>query len=59
MEHHKQRYRKLNYMQIYPSLLLNDEKLKDPTNGASAFNNFFITITEKLTFNTQRKEMLA
>jgi hypothetical protein len=27
---------------------MNDEKLKDPRNMASAFNNFFITITEKL-----------
>jgi len=26
----------------------NDEKLKDPTNVANAFNNFFITITVKL-----------
>jgi uncharacterized protein (UPF0147 family) len=31
-----------------PTLLVNDEKLKDPRNVASAFNNFFITITEKL-----------
>jgi len=27
---------------------VNDEKLKDPTNMANAFNNFFITITDKL-----------
>ena len=26
----------------------NDEKLKDPTNVANTFNNFFITITVKL-----------
>jgi len=25
-----------------------DEKLKDPTDMANAFNNFFITITDKL-----------
>ena len=31
-----------------PTLLVNDEKLKDPKNVANAFNNFFITITEKL-----------
>jgi hypothetical protein len=30
-----------------PTLLLNDEKLKDSKNVANAFNNFFITITEK------------
>ena len=34
-----------------PTLLANDEKLKDPTNVTNAFNNFFITITENLTFN--------
>jgi hypothetical protein len=27
---------------------VNNEKLKDPTNVANAFNNFFKTITEKL-----------
>jgi len=27
---------------------VNDEKLKDPTNMANAFNNFFITMTDKL-----------
>jgi len=31
-----------------PTLLANDEKLKDLTNVASTFNNFFITIIEKL-----------
>jgi len=31
-----------------PSLIVNDEKLKDPTNMTIAFNKFFITVTEKL-----------
>jgi hypothetical protein len=31
---------------------VNDEKLKDPTSVANAFNDFFITITERL--NTQQ-----
>jgi hypothetical protein len=31
-----------------PSLLVNDDELKDPTNVANAFNNFFITVSEKL-----------
>jgi hypothetical protein len=31
-----------------PTLLANDEKLKDPTDVAKAFNNFFITIKEEL-----------
>jgi len=33
------------------TLLVKDEKLKDPTDEDRAFNNFFITVTEKLTFN--------
>ena len=33
---------------------MNDEKLKDPTDVASAFSNFCITITEKL--NIQQLE---
>ena len=35
-------------MEQIPSLLVNDEKLKDATDVASAFNNFFTTLTEKL-----------
>jgi hypothetical protein len=31
-----------------PNLLVNDEKLKDLTDMASAFNNFLTTITQKL-----------
>jgi hypothetical protein len=31
-----------------PTLPVSDESLKDPRNMAKAFNNFFITITEKL-----------
>jgi hypothetical protein len=31
-----------------PSLLENDEKLKDPKNMANAFNKFFLTTAEKL-----------
>jgi hypothetical protein len=27
---------------------VNNEKLRDPTNVANAFNNFFTTVTEKL-----------
>jgi hypothetical protein len=30
------------------SLLVNDEKLQDPTNMINAFNKFFVTISEKL-----------
>jgi len=31
-----------------PNLLANDENLKDLTNAAKTFHNFFITIIEKL-----------
>jgi hypothetical protein len=37
-----------------PTLLVNDERLKDPTNMAHAFNNLFVTINEKL--NIQKTE---
>jgi hypothetical protein len=37
-----------------PTFLVNDEKLKDPTDVANAFNNFFIIFTEKL--NNQQIE---
>jgi len=38
----------------HPTLLANDEKLQDLTNAANTFNNFFITIIEKL--NIKQKE---
>ena len=31
-----------------PTILVNDENFNDPRNIANAFNNFFITIAEKL-----------
>jgi hypothetical protein len=37
-----------------PSLRVNNEKLKDPTVVANAFNNFFLTVAEKL--NIQKPE---
>ena len=54
-EHYKERDRESTYIHSVEqllTLLVNDEKLKDLTNVAKAFNNFFITITEKL--NTQQ-----
>jgi len=39
----------------FPTLLLNDEKLQDQTYVAKAFNNFFITITEKLNIHQIEK----
>jgi len=46
--------RKVHSVEQVPNLLVNDEKLKDPTNMANALNNFFITITEEL--NIQHRE---
>ena len=42
-----------------PTLLVDDEKLKELTNVAKAFNNFFITITEKLSIQQIGKQMLS
>jgi len=36
---------KVHSVEQIPNLLVNDEKLKDPTDMANAFNNFFTTIT--------------
>jgi hypothetical protein len=38
-----------------PTLLVNNEKLKDPADVANAFNNFSTTITEKLYISTHRE----
>jgi hypothetical protein len=38
----------IHSMEQVPTLLVNDEKLRDPTDMANGFNNFFIKITEKL-----------
>jgi hypothetical protein len=37
-----------------PSLLVNNEELTFPSMAVNAFNNFFLTVTEKL--NTQKPE---
>jgi len=39
----------------FPTLLVNDEKLQEQGNAAKAFNNFFITITEKLNLHQIEK----
>jgi hypothetical protein len=38
-----------------PTLLMNDEKLKDPTDRAKVFSNFFKTVTEKLNIQQIQK----
>jgi hypothetical protein len=42
--------RKVHSVEQILTLLVNDEKLKDPSNEAKTFNNFFITILENITF---------
>jgi hypothetical protein len=44
----KKKIGKVRSVEQVPTLLVNSEKLKYPTEVAKAFNNFFITITEKL-----------
>jgi hypothetical protein len=44
----------IHSVQHVPTLLVNNEKLKDPKNLANGFNNFFIEITKKL--NIQQLE---
>jgi tRNA uridine 5-carbamoylmethylation protein Kti12 len=36
---------KVHSVEQVPTLLVNDEKLKDPTYVANAFNSFFTTVT--------------
>jgi len=69
MEHYKERDRKSTFsgtgshiqwnrfphsVEQVPTLIVNDKKLKDPTNVVNAFNNSLKTITEKL--NIQQTE---
>ena len=42
-------------MEQFPTLLVNDETLQDQTYAAKTFNNFFITITEKLNIHQIKK----
>jgi hypothetical protein len=39
-----------------PSLLSNNEKVKDPGTVANVFNNFFVTMTESLNFHQVERE---
>ena len=59
MEHYKKETGKVHSLEQFRTLLVNDEKLKDPKDVANAFNNFFKTITEKLNIQQHRKEMLS
>jgi len=42
--------RKVHSVEQVPTLLVNDEKLKDPSNNASAFNNFFHSVISLIYF---------
>jgi len=46
MEYYEERYRESTFSGRRPTLLVSDEKLKDPTDVANTINNKFITITE-------------
>jgi hypothetical protein len=48
VEHYEESDTKSTFVGTGSHLTLNDEKLKDSTNMANAFNNFSITVTEKL-----------
>jgi hypothetical protein len=54
MEHPKER----DWKSLFGGAVGN-EKLKDPRNVASAFNNLFITINEIFNIHKQGKEMLS
>ena len=48
---------KVNSVEQVPTLLVNDERLKDPT--GAAFNNYLTRINEKLNIQRREKEMLS
>jgi hypothetical protein len=48
MEKYKENTGKVYSVEQVPALLVNGEKLKDPTKLVNAFNNSFITIIEIL-----------
>jgi hypothetical protein len=48
MEHYTEKERKVQSVEQFPTILVNDGRVKDPTDVANAFDNFFITITEKI-----------
>ena len=57
MGHYKERDRKstVHSVEQVPTLLVIDDKLKDPTDVTNVFNNFFIIPTEKLNFQQIEK----
>jgi len=48
MEHCKERHEESTVSGRGSNITVNGEKLKDPTYVANAYNNFFITNTEKI-----------
>jgi hypothetical protein len=47
---------KLHLTDQIPSLLINDEKLKDPEVIADAFSTFFMTVTENLNLHQEVRD---
>jgi hypothetical protein len=56
MEHNKRGTGKIHLTEQMPSLLTNNEKVKDPRTMAFAFINFFLTITESLNLHQAGRE---
>jgi hypothetical protein len=52
----KQETRKIHVTEQMPSLLINYEKIKDPEQFATVFNNFFLSIAEHLNLHQVGKE---
>jgi hypothetical protein len=48
MQHYTEKDGKVQSVEQFETLLLNDGKVKDQTDVANAFHNFCITITKKL-----------
>ena len=55
MVHYKERDEESTVSGRRSNLTVNSEKLKDPTNVANAYNNFFITNTENIKHRTNRE----
>ena len=54
MEHYKEGDRQIASNRTDPSLVMGNEKLKEPESLANAFNNYFLTVAEQL--NVQKSE---
>jgi hypothetical protein len=56
MEYNKQETGKTHVTEQMPSLLINDEKIKDPEKVTDVFNSFFLSVAENLNLHQVGKE---